>query len=104
MIIVMKDYRNEIMPILIANLKLDYLSNPDENKIPGLSGLEKAVNEISSMINSEVEGLEAELVNLTEQLAENDFLLFEANKTTIPHIARRSSRLRVTKGQRLAQN
>jgi hypothetical protein len=93
----MKDYIQQIMAILISNLKTDDLSSLDKNKISGISGISSAAKAINTLINNEVYGLEQQIVDLTEQLSETDSLLIEAKRAMTP---RPRSRTRVAKMRR----
>jgi hypothetical protein len=76
----MKDYSEQIISILISDLKQDYLKTSEIEKASGPSGISKAVEAINSLIQSEVQGLELHIVDLTEQLFESDRLMLEAKK------------------------
>jgi hypothetical protein len=75
----MKDYSQQILAILASNLKPETSKDANEG-IPGLSGVSKSVHQINLMIRNEVSRLEAELVNLNDQLLETDSLLYQTRK------------------------
>jgi hypothetical protein len=78
----MKDYSEQIISILISDLKQDYLKSSEIEKASGPSGISKAAEAINSLIQSEVHGLELHIVDLTEQLFESERLMLEAKKTS----------------------
>ncbi len=71
----MKDYKDQIRSVIIANFRLNTSSSPEIREIPGLAGMSGAVAQINRMIQSEVSSLESEIVNLTEQMLEYDTLM-----------------------------
>jgi hypothetical protein len=80
----MKDYRDEIQSILISNLQLNGSFTEGKSLIPGISGVPEAINVINALIKHEIFRLEQYLVVLSDELAEANLLLMEANNVSIP--------------------
>jgi hypothetical protein len=101
---IMKDYSKQIKTILVTCLRLQdgYLDSDGKHYLDIL-GLSKAVREINEMIQLEVNGLELQVVELTDQLFESDTLLIEAKKAIIPRISHSKPRANSSRTDRAAK-
>ncbi len=95
--IIMKDYSKQIMAILMSSFNSDDLRSTGWNQISELSGALKAVEAINTFIQNEVNGLELQVVDLTEQLTETNMLLLETKRVVIPRISHKQTSRRRTR-------
>jgi hypothetical protein len=79
----MKDYTEQIISILMSDLKQDHLVVSDRGRTSGLIDISKVAKSINSLIQSEIYELESHIVDLTEQLFETDRLMMETNKSPL---------------------
>jgi hypothetical protein len=84
----MKDYADEILKIVLSCVSLKSAELNGQKHIPQLVEWSEVVQELNSFIKNETSALESEIVALTEQLLESDFLLAAGRKKasrSIPH-------------------
>lgn len=70
----MKDYRNQIRSIILANFRISAGSDTGKKDIAGIPGMSSAIDQLNRLMQNEVSGLESEIVSLTDQMIEYDSL------------------------------